>query len=209
MVIRVKDNGRGISADLIKCVFNMFVQGDDTLDRSEGGMGVGLALVRSLVEMHQGTIDVESEGIDKGSEFAVRLPKVSEQPCRSIPSISEERMTRRIVLVEDDNDAREMMKELLVLEGHDVVATCDNGIHGLNAVMTMRPDVAILDIGIPEMDGYQLARKIREGLGRSIMLVALTGYGRIEDQVSTNLAGFDWHLVKPIDFEKLTTILGR
>ncbi len=208
VVVRVKDNGRGIPADLIKCIFDMFVQGDDTLGRSEGGMGVGLALVRSLVEMHQGTIDVASEGIDKGSEFAVRLPKTSDRPFHSIPSETAELVTRRIVIVEDDDDAREMMKQLLVLQGHDVVASCDNGISGLDAVVTLRPDVAILDIGIPELDGHRLARKIRDELGRSIILVALTGYGRIEDQLATKLAGFDWHLVKPIDIGQLTKILG-
>jgi two-component system CheB/CheR fusion protein len=207
-VIRVRDNGCGMSPELLANVFDMFVQSDDTLDRSEGGMGVGLTLVRSLVELHQGTIEASSAGPDRGSEFVIRLPLTHNQPCEgSSGSNSQICNDGRIVLVEDNHDAREMMEKLLNHEGFQVVATAADGAEGFEAIMRERPSFGLLDIGLPKLDGYQLARKLRSELGQSIRLIALTGYGRDEDHEAVLQAGFDGHLVKPVTIAQLREIL--
>jgi two-component system CheB/CheR fusion protein len=207
-VLSVKDNGRGIPAELIQSMFDMFVQSDTTLDRSEGGMGVGLTLVRSLVEMHQGTIEAKSEGLGKGSEFTVCLPLSKERPAPTYSRTPQQPTeARRVVLVEDDDDARDMMAALLVHYGHLVVATAANGIDGLKSIVEQRPDVAVLDVGLPGMNGYELARQVRNALGSTIELVALTGYGRAEDQQAVVEAGFNCHLVKPVQIQQLIKVL--
>ncbi len=208
-VLRVRDNGRGMTEDLIASIFDMFVQSDDTLDRSEGGMGVGLTLVRSLVEMHGGTIEAHSDGPTTGSEFVVRLPVTEVAPMLQTPreKSSEGPRISRVVLVEDEDDAREMLAMLLRSQGFQVLAEADNGIDGLDAIRTHRPDVAIVDIGLPRLDGYQLARRVREELGQTVRLVALTGYGRDEDRDLVSRAGFDRHLVKPINVQQLIRLL--
>lgn len=205
-VVRVKDNGRGMSGDFIASIFDMFVQSDDTLDRSEGGMGVGLTLVRALVEMHQGGIEAKSEGPGRGSEFVVRLPVASAPPreAKSRDPARPAQGPQRLVLVEDDDDAREMMALLLRRQGYDLLASADNGLDGLQAIQELRPDVAIVDIGLPRLDGYQLARRVRAALGNTVYLIALTGYGRQEDHESVIDSGFDRHLVKPINIQELT-----
>ncbi len=209
-ILRVLDNGRGMSTELIGSIFDMFVQSDQTIDRSEGGMGVGLTLVRSLVEMHHGSVEATSDGPGKGSLFTLRLPLTQERPPLNESNDSGTSMaSRRIVLVEDDNDAREMLKELLILQGHQILADSDNGLDGFEAIIKTRPDVAILDVGLPKMDGYQLATKLRHELGQSIELIALTGYGRKEDHDSVIQAGFDRHLVKPVDVPQLMEMLSH
>jgi two-component system CheB/CheR fusion protein len=212
-VIKITDNGRGMSKEFITTIFDMFIQSDDTLDRSEGGMGVGLTLVRSLVEMHLGTISATSDGPGKGSEFVVRLPLTEERKPRIQTAASDSATFRgnskRLVLVEDDDDAREMMTLLLKQHKHDVVATADNGADGLELIRQHHPEVAVIDIGLPKLDGYQVARKVRSALGKSIYLIALTGYGQAEDHVKVLEAGFDQHLIKPVQIKQLSELLNQ
>lgn len=206
--LRVIDNGCGMSSALLATVFDMFVQSDETLDRSEGGMGVGLTLVRSLLQLHGGTITAHSEGLGKGSEFIARLPTTTETPPSKITRAEFQNPSDvRLVLVEDNDDAREMLATLLSHEGYQVIAVAQTGTEGLHAILELQPDVALLDIGLPELDGYELARRIRGAMGRSIRLVALTGYGRCEDQEAVVAAGFDKHLVKPVGLQDINRVL--
>ncbi len=207
-IVRVRDNGCGMSPELLTSVFDMFVQSDETLDRSEGGMGVGLTLVRSLVELHQGSIDAFSDGPGKGSEFVIRLPLTDKRPAQREESKDLEiEENPRIVLVEDNQDAREMLESLLHRDGFQVVATASDGAEGFDVIMQHKPSVALLDIGLPQIDGYQLARKIRAELGQEVRLIALTGYGRDEDREAVIEAGFNDHVVKPITLQQLRQIL--
>ncbi len=209
-VLRVRDNGCGMSAELLATIFDMFVQSDDTLDRSQGGMGVGLTLVKSLVELHQGTITAVSDGKGSGSEFTVRFPLTELRPTAPIPPANVfEKSAVTMVLVEDIEDSRTMFAQLLRLEGYQVVATAADGLEGLETIQRLRPDVALLDIGLPKIDGYELARRLRRELGDSIFLVALTGYGRGEDQEAVLEAGFNAHLVKPVNVETLNAALEK
>jgi two-component system CheB/CheR fusion protein len=206
--LQVRDDGCGMSRDLQKSVFDMFVQSDQTLDRSEGGMGVGLTLVRTLVELHQGTIDAFSEGPNQGSEFVVRLPLTTKRPEpeeTSQPPLTPEDL--RLVLVEDNDDTREMLTELLSRSGYNVVATAEDGLKGCDMIIQHQPDAALLDVGLPKLDGFQIARRVREQLGSDIKLVALTGYGRDEDHEAVLEAGFNEHLVKPINLGQLAAVL--
>ncbi len=161
-MLRVQDDGRGMSADLIQTVFEMFVQSGRTLDRNEGGMGVGLTLVRTLVEMHHGTIQAASDGPGMGSQFTLSLPEMTDAPSRALAREPIDAVgSWRIVLVEDDDDARQTLQELLELYGHQVLAVRDTGLNGFAAVPELRPDVAILDVaildvGLPKMNGFQL-----------------------------------------------------
>ena len=209
-VLRVRDNGCGMPKELLRSVFDMFVQSDQTLERSEGGMGVGLTLVRSLVDLHHGSIDALSDGPGKGSEFVVRLPMTDKRATKiSSHQPTDAPNALRLVLVEDNDDTREMMVELLSRSGYDVVASAADGVSGYNVIMQQRPDAALLDIGLPELDGYQLARKVRKEIGHDIRLIALTGYGRDEDHEAVLDAGFNEHLVKPVSIKQLRAALGR
>jgi two-component system CheB/CheR fusion protein len=200
-VIRVRDNGKGIPSHMLEAIFDLFAQRDETLDRADGGMGLGLTLVRNLVELHRGKVTAHSEGVGKGSEFVVRLPLADAlllgQPCGG-DEILEPARPQRIVVVEDNDDSRLMLQTLLKLDGHDVTAAKD-GRQGLEMILELRPDAAILDIGLPGMNGYEIAREVRKAFGRDGMrLIALTGYGRKEDNQAVQEAGFDVHLVKPL-----------
>jgi two-component system CheB/CheR fusion protein len=207
-VIKVRDNGCGMTKPLLDSIFDMFVQSDQTLDRSEGGMGVGLTLVRSLVELHQGTVVAHSDGPGKGSEFTVELPITDARPLKRIQRPSERQPSElRIVLVEDNDDAREMLESLLVRSGYRVVATASDGRVGLDRIIEHQPDACVLDIGLPGLDGYQIARQVRERLGASIRLIALTGYGQASDQEAVLEAGFNEHLVKPVGLKDLNAAL--
>jgi two-component system, chemotaxis family, CheB/CheR fusion protein len=207
-VVRVRDNGCGIPVGMLDSIFDMFVQSDETLSRSEGGMGVGLTLVRSLVELHEGTVVATSGGVNEGSEFVVRLPLAQPSPPAPVePQRFRDPKEIRLVLVEDNEDAREMLATLLQQVGYQVLATAPNGHEGLEAITRLRPDVAMLDIGLPGMDGYQLARRIRDEFQKSIRLIALTGYGRDEDHEACIAAGFDCHLVKPVGIAMLNRVL--
>ena len=198
-VIRVRDTGAGIPADMLETIFDLFVQNDRTLDRADGGMGVGLTLVRTLVAMHGGTVTARSDGVGRGSEFVVRLPLTTEQR----PAVSAEQPSKlpagtRVLIVEDNADSREMLAQLLRMDGCNVTVAAD-GHQGLEAIRREKFDLALVDIGLPGIDGYEVARQVRAGpAGDGIYLVALTGYGRPEDRLAVLQAGFDEHLVKPV-----------
>ena len=210
IVIRVRDTGIGIPADLLPNVFDLFFQGRRTVDRAEGGLGLGLALVRNLVAMHGGTTEAFSEGTDQGSEFVVRLPLVahdaSDERQAKLPSPAAFRPLR-ILIVDDNRDAAESLAELLRMDGH-VVQVAFRPLAGLAISEEFRPEVALLDIGLPEMDGYELARRFRKLLGDDeCQLIALSGYGQPGDQLRSAEAGFKAHLVKPADVTALRHLL--
>jgi two-component system CheB/CheR fusion protein len=210
VVLRVRDNGVGIPKHVLGEVFDLFVQSHRTLDRSEGGLGVGLTLVRGLVKKHGGRVTAHSDGEGKGSEFVVSLPIASGKPEPATDDRHEHRNPNgmRIVIVEDNDDARSMMCELLELAGFEC-RSAENGREGLALIDRWRPDAALIDIGLPEIDGLELARRIRQNPAHeSIFLVALTGYGQREDRENARRAGFDHHVVKPVDADALIKLLS-
>ena len=207
-VLRVQDDGIGIAADLLPRVFDLFTQADRSLVRSEGGLGIGLTIVRNLVELHGGTVTAESEGTGRGSQFVVRLPLgragavPAEPPAKDtavVPSL-------RILVIEDNADNRDMLRSMLEVEGHQV-SVAEDGAGGVEMARAARPDVAVIDIGLPGLDGYEVGRRIRGDLGMSVTLIALTGYGQAEDRKRSADAGFDAHLVKPVAPEDLRRAL--
>ncbi|MBK0392696.1 response regulator [Ramlibacter sp. CrO1] len=208
--IHVKDNGRGMSPELMERLFEPFVQGPRGIDRAEGGLGIGLALVRSLVELHGGTVRAESDGPAKGSEFTVLLPRSQPSAPAALDSAPDEHRTApislRILLVDDNADAVETLGELLAMEGHEVV-TFTNPTTALANLADYRPHVAILDIGLPEMDGYELGQRVRRLAGDGCLLIALTGYGQEADKARSRAARFDHHLVKPVKYPELLAVL--
>jgi PAS domain S-box-containing protein len=207
--IRVSDDGIGIPADMLNRIFELFVQSDSTVDGSGGGMGVGLTLVKHLVELQGGTVTASSAGSDQGSTFLVRLPLTHQGPKPVLlpPPVPLDAANTKIVLVEDNADARGMLKSLLELDGYQVVAE-EDGRRGVETILREKPDVALVDIGLPELDGYGVARQVRSSLsGRDVYLVALTGYGQQKDHTAVLEAGFDEHLVKPVNMDELTRVL--
>ena len=209
IVIRVRDNGTGIAADRLERIFDMFMQVDATLERSVAGLGIGLTLVKTLSEMHGGTVEATSQGVGHGSEFIVRLPIVIEAALPTLPTTIETTETPlRILVVDDNRDSAEMLAMLLKFSGHETHVEHD-GLAAVEAVHTLDPDVVVLDIGLPGLNGYDAARRIREqngGSGRPF-LIALTGWGQDEDRSRSKEAGFDAHLVKPVDDRALRTLL--
>jgi signal transduction histidine kinase len=210
VVIRVRDSGVGISAELLPHVFDVFVQGSITLDRSQGGLGIGLALVRRLVELHGGSVSAESEGAGAGSTFAIRLPQsvptAPQEPAQ--PSYAEADKPA-ILLIEDNEDGREMMATMLTACGYPICHAAD-GLQGVQMAGEQRPDVALVDIGLPGIDGYEVARRLRKNeQTRHIKLIALTGYGLADDQRRVLEAGFDLHLVKPVDIHDLLDAINQ
>jgi PAS domain S-box-containing protein len=211
-VIQVKDTGIGVRADMLNRIFDLFVQTDRTLDRAQGGLGIGLTLVRKLVEMHGGSVEARSEGIGKGSEFVVHLPVVPEvkqlEP-EALPEVRRRDVPHLRVLVVDDNvDTAESLAMLLKLYGHEVWPA-HTGPKALEAAQAEQPDVILLDIGLPGMDGYEVARRLREQKGlEGATLIAMTGYGEEADRRRSAEAGFDHHLVKPVDPASLQALLG-
>ena len=207
-VLSVSDAGSGIRADLLPLVFDLFVQAEVAADRATGGLGIGLTLVRRLVERHGGTVNATSPGLGKGATFTVRLPAVAPGAAAVPRTAGAPSPARRILLVDDNAEAREMYALALSVEGHQVDEACD-GPSALVAFRRSPPDIAIIDIGLPGMDGYELARLLRdEPLGRHATLVALTGYGFPEDYQRSREAGFDRNLVKPVSPEDLRRELG-
>ena len=210
IVIRVRDDGGGITADLLPKVFDLFVQGAQSVARPEGGLGLGLALVKSFVSLHGGTVSAASDGPGRGSEFVVRLPAMAtaEQPVAWPAERAPHAAAGKHILVVDDNeDAGEMLAELLRALGHEVQVAPD-GPTALRRLREFQADVAILDLGLPVMDGFELARQVRaqEGNGHP-RLIAVTGYGRDRDIAASRAAGFDVHLVKPVDVDALVAAL--
>ncbi|HVS76115.1 MAG TPA: response regulator [Steroidobacteraceae bacterium] len=230
--IRVRDNGIGIKPDLLPHVFELFTQLDRNDGRTQGGLGIGLALVQRLIQMHGGEVSAASDGPGQGAEFLIRLPLLREEaePAQSrppsvpetpptgsemasvvAPLVSKEtaRMARRILIADDNNDALESLATLLELSGHEVY-TATNGGTALQCAERHLPEVALLDIGMPLLDGYEVAKRIRaQPWGQRITLVALTGWGQDSDRRRSREAGFDSHLVKPLDLDTLTDLLAR
>jgi PAS domain S-box-containing protein len=204
VVLRVKDNGIGIEGAVLPRVFDMFFQADSSLERAQGGLGIGLSLVKSVVQLHGGTIEAISGGIGRGSEFIVRLPAHPAETAQPVPSsaaqgIGDAATARRVLVVDDNRDAADSLAIFLQTAGH-VVHIAYDGESALQAADQLRPEVAIIDLGMPKMSGYEVCRRIRErDWGRQALLVAQTGWGQDEDKKRTREAGFDSHLVKPVD----------
>ena len=200
----VEDDGQGIAPELLPNLFKPFVQGAQQLDRSQGGLGLGLALVERLAALHGGKIDVHSLGAGKGSTFTISLPAAPGGTAgeRRKPPVSV-RGKQRILVVEDEKDVREMLKFVLESEGHEV-SIADSGVEGLARFGSFRPDVVLVDIGLPGMDGYEVARQARSlPDGKRIRLIALSGYGQDKDREKAREAGFDLHVTKPVVYEQL------
>ncbi|MES2299182.1 MAG: response regulator [Pseudomonadota bacterium] len=207
--LTVRDSGSGIAPDLLPHVFDVFVQGSSTLDRAQGGLGIGLALVRRLVELHGGSAEVHSDGAGRGSEFTVCFPAVAAgAPAAPAPPVAAERAKPAVLLIEDNDDGREMMATMLDVCGYPVHQAAD-GVRGVQLAADVLPDVALVDIGLPGIDGYEVARRLRtDPATRAIGLIALTGYGLQNDERRVFEAGFDMHLVKPVDIERLLGAIG-
>jgi len=210
-IARVSDDGAGIPPEMLGAVFELFVQSSRTLDRAQGGIGVGLTLVRSLVEMHGGTVTAESEGEGKGSTFIVRLPIAAGAVAMESVRVPRRSVARGslVVVVEDNLDSREMLCKLLEHRGYRCQAA-DSGPAGLSLIARLRPQVAVIDVGLPGMNGFDIARRIRSEseLGQ-VYLIALTGYGQVSDRARALEAGFDEHLVKPVRVEQLLRLLSE
>jgi signal transduction histidine kinase len=211
VVIRVTDSGIGISAAALPKVFNMFSQVHSNTDRSEGGLGIGLALAQGLIDLHGGTIEANSAGLGCGSEFTVRLPRrLLAQAAKSTsnmtvaPAVT---LRRRILIADDNRDSAETLAALLRLEGHEVTSVHDGPV-ALTAFHEIKPDVALLDIGMPGLTGYEVARRMRQsGAGTALTLIAITGWGQDVDKERAFAAGFDHHLTKPVDPHRLVELL--
>ena len=211
VVVRVKDTGIGIAAEELPRIFEMFVQIDRSLEKSVGGLGIGLTLVKSLVEMHNGTVEAQSDGPGKGSEFIVRLPVVvdASQPQDSGDEAEQpSNSSRRILIVDDNQDAADSLAILLQLSGNDT-RTAYDGQQAVDLAGVFRPDVLLLDIGLPKLNGYEVCRRIRrQSWGKNIVLIAVTGWGQNEDRQRSQEAGFDHHMVKPVDPQNLIKMLS-
>ncbi len=209
-VIRVRDTGIGIAADHIGRIFEMFTQVDPTLERSTGGLGIGLTLVKNLVEMHGGSVEAHSGGVGRGSEFVVRLPILAyapAPPAEPSASTSANPARRRILVVDDNKDSARSLATLLTLTGNDAHVAHD-GIEALEAAANFKPEIMLLDIGLPKLNGFEVCRRIREQpWGKGIVIAALTGWGQEADRRRSREAGFDHHLVKPIEMAALKKLV--
>ena len=210
-VVRVRDTGVGISPDMRQKVFDLFTQVEGTLDRSQGGLGIGLTLVKTLVELHGGRVEVFSDGPGKGSEFVVRLPALVGESAAAAPAEPAEAPVppRRILVVDDNVDAAESLATLLQLGGHEVL-TAHTGVRAVEAARQFRPEVVLHDIGLPGLTGYEVTRELRrDPVTRAALVVAMTGYGQETDRQRSREAGFDHHLVKPADPAELRRLLAN
>ncbi|HUP31163.1 MAG TPA: ATP-binding protein, partial [Usitatibacter sp.] len=210
-VVRVMDNGIGVKPEMVDAVFELFTQDNSTIARTEGGLGIGLTLVKRLVELHGGNVRLSSGGIGKGSTFRVGLPLIASasvaEPVEQPPSAAAPR--RRVLVVEDSPDIRESMGMLMSMWNHEVMFAAD-GAEGVVRALAEEPEVALIDIGLPGLDGYEVARAIRDSASEwaaRVKLIALTGYGQASDRERALQAGFDMHLLKPVDPVQLERLL--
>jgi CheY-like chemotaxis protein len=213
VVIRVQDNGIGVAPDRLPEMFELFTQGERSIARSEGGLGLGLTIVKRLTEMHNGRIEASSEGIDKGSSFTIYLPLAAAPPpgIRAEPANGPAKAAkkRRIIVVDDNVDTAQALVRLLKRAGHELYIAHD-GYAALEKARACSPEVVLLDIGLPEMDGYEVAARMREEPRcANALIVALSGYGQDEDRRRSKAAGFDYHLVKPADLNELKELVSR
>jgi CheY-like chemotaxis protein len=207
-VITVEDSGVGISPDLLPRVFDLFVQGERTLDRSLGGLGIGLSVAKRLIEMHGGSLTAASAGLGQGATFEIRLPRLERQQAIAERGHPLKVTPRRILIVDDNADAANSLALILGLDGH-ITESIYSGAEALRRGAAFRPDIVLLDIGLPEMDGYEVARRLRERSDfAGVRIVALTGYGQSEDVRRSREVGFDDHLTKPVDFNALAQALS-
>jgi CheY-like chemotaxis protein len=214
-VVKVKDNGIGLSSEMLPRVFDLFSQEDRSLDRSQGGLGIGLTLVRSLVQLHGGRIQAKSQGPDLGSEFTIHLPvsvstpRIDQKPAKAATEANERDRAVRVLVVDDSQDSARSLARVLKLWGHETHVVHD-GPDALEAIVTNSFDVIFLDIGLPGMNGYEVGEMIRHRYGSNgPMLVALTGYGQEEDLSRSKSIGFDDHLIKPVDLVKVKEMLSH
>jgi len=210
IVVKIRDTGIGIPADMLPRVFEMFTQVDRSLERSQGGLGIGLSLVRGLVELHGGSVEARSEGPGQGSEFLVRLS--IHPPARAAHAASNDSRQaapprHRILVVDDNRDAADSLALLLTLQGSEV-RTAYDGLEAIDAAAAFDPDIVLSDLGMPRMNGYEAAQKIRERCSGKVVLVAMTGWGQDEDKRKSSEAGFDYHLVKPVALDALDQLLS-
>jgi two-component system CheB/CheR fusion protein len=210
VTIAVKDTGIGIAPDMLRRVFDLFAQADTSLDRAEGGLGIGLTLAERLTRMHGGTLEVQSAGARQGSTFTVRLPRVDahvEQEVAPRLSAAPHRPLR-VLIVDDNDDSAEMLQALMEMSGH-IAHVAHDGVSAVPAALETRPDVILMDIGLPGKDGYQVVKELRSLPElAAARIVATTGYGRAEDRERCLAAGFDAHLTKPIDYSTLNEVLA-
>jgi CheY-like chemotaxis protein len=213
VMVSVRDNGVGIAADKLEHLFALFYQGDNSLERPQSGLGIGLSLARRLVELHGGSIEARSAGPGQGSEFIVRLatinaPQLAPQAALDSDDRAPEPVARRILVADDNRDAADSLGLLLQMGGNDVRIAYESH-HALRLADEFRPDTALLDIGMPDMNGCDLARSLRgQAWGERMLLIAVTGWGQAEDRRRTREAGFDAHLVKPVDHAVLLRLLA-
>ncbi|MGH8126663.1 MAG: response regulator [Rhodanobacteraceae bacterium] len=208
VVVEISDTGVGIAPELLTRIFDLFVQDDRELDRSQGGLGIGLAIVKQLIQLHGGEVVARSREPSAGSTFVIRLPRIvrpEDSPAEPVPGSVR---PLRVLIVDDNVDAASSIATLLTAQGHQTEAVYSSK-DALKAIGSFRPDVALLDIGLPEMDGYELASRLRElQTCNGMRIVALTGYGQPDDRQRALDSGFDDHLVKPIDFRILERTLA-
>jgi signal transduction histidine kinase/ActR/RegA family two-component response regulator len=212
-VLTVSDTGIGIPPEHLRSIFDMFSQVPTSLDRSSGGLGLGLTLVRSLIELQGGSVSAASQGKGRGSVFTVRLPLASHRAASATAGdgpqslVSSLATSERVVVIDDNDEVREMLAEVLELEGYAVEQAAD-GDEGLTRILSARPNAALIDIGLPGLDGYEVARRARDALGDSVVLVAMSGYGQAEDRARASEAGFDAHLTKPASVDEIQAALS-
>ncbi len=214
-IVRVRDTGVGIETDMLARIFDLFTQVGRSLHRAQGGLGIGLTLVRQIVELHGGRVSVHSDGAGKGSEFTVRLPvaparAASAESAGALAELGVPQLAApscHILIIEDHADARETLSLLLQMLGHRT-ETASTGPDGVARALASRPQVVLIDLGLPGLDGFQVARQVRAALGEAVLLVALTGYAQEEDRQRTQDAGFNAHLPKPVELEELNRVLA-
>jgi CheY-like chemotaxis protein len=203
VVICVKDNGVGMDAELLRSAFDLFKQGQPAVQRPQGGLGIGLTLVQRLVRLHGGTVEARSAGVDRGSEFTVRLPVAHEQPASAAADERASSTPRRVLVIDDNSDAANALRMLLENDGHSVRVAHD-GVSGLALAREYRPEYLLLDIGLPRLNGYDIAASVRgDPELKDTTIVAITGYGQVHDRARTAAVGFDHHLTKPVEFTAL------